>query len=87
MAGRAFEGVKLRNGLLRELDSVRLFGVVAGGQLLMGEENATSWVFCAGGGVWVDTSPGGRWPSAVKVAGRAALRFPWRREFVPGFDD
>jgi hypothetical protein len=37
--------------------------------------------------VWVDTSPGGRWPSVVKVAGRAALRFPWRREFLAGFDD
>lgn len=37
--------------------------------------------------VWVDTSSAGRWPSVMKVAGRAALRFPWRREFVPGFDD
>ena len=61
MAGRAFEGVKLRNGLLRELGPMRLFGVMAGGQLLMGEESATSWVFCAGGGLWVEPHGGGRY--------------------------
>lgn len=37
--------------------------------------------------VWVDTSSAGRWPSVMKVMGRTALRFPWRREFLPGFDD
>lgn len=37
--------------------------------------------------VWVDNSSAGRWPSVMKVSGGAALLFPWRREFLPGFDD
>lgn len=37
--------------------------------------------------VWVDTSRKGRWQSVMKAPFPAALLFPWRREFVPGFDD
>lgn len=49
-------------------------------------EKAASWPDVESW-VWVDTTPKGRWQSVVKVSGSVALRFPWRREFVPGFDD
>jgi hypothetical protein len=37
--------------------------------------------------VWVDTSRSCCWQSVMKAPFPAALLFPWRREFVPGFDD
>lgn len=94
MGARAFEGLKLRNGLLRELGPVQVLGVRCGGQLLLGDatptdalqEKAVAWPDVEAW-VWVDTSSRGRWPSVMKATGPAVLLFPWRRQFLPGFDD
>ncbi len=61
MGARAFEGLKLRNGLLRELGPVQVLGVRCGGQLLLGDESSTHWVFCHGGGLWVEPRGGARY--------------------------
>jgi len=61
MGARAFEGLKLRNGLLRELGPVQVLGVRCGGQLLLGDESSTHWVFCQGGGLWVEPRGGARY--------------------------
>lgn len=51
---RAFEGLKLRNGLMLELDGIRVSGVRAAGQLVLRDAGATHFVFCHGGGLWVE---------------------------------
>lgn len=56
MGARAFEGLKLRNGLLRELGPVQVLGVRCGGQLLLGDEG------------W---KPGCGWTRAAVAGGRA----------------
>jgi hypothetical protein len=50
------------------------------------QEKASAWSDVEAW-VWVDTSSRGLWPSVVKVTGPAVLLFPWRRQFLPGFDD
>jgi hypothetical protein len=50
------------------------------------QEKASSWGDVEAW-VWVDTSSRGRWPSVMKACGPAVLLFPWRRQFLPGFDD
>jgi quercetin dioxygenase-like cupin family protein len=63
MLDRAFEGLKLRNGLLLDLEEsgTRVYGVMCGGQLLHSEENATAFVFCIHGGLWVEPWEGDRY--------------------------
>lgn len=51
---KPFEGLKLRNGLMLELNGTRVQGVRYGGQLQLREQNATSFVFCHGGELWVE---------------------------------
>jgi len=51
---RAFEGLKLRNGLMLELDGIRVSGVRAAGQLQLRDAGATHFVFCHGGALWVE---------------------------------
>ncbi len=81
MGARAFEGLKLRNGLLRELGPVQVLGVRCGGQLLLGDEGSTHWVFCHGGGLWVEPRGGARYllqPGRSCVP-RAPRGWPCRR--------
>ena len=49
-------------------------------------EKAASWADVEAW-VWIDNSSHGRWQSVMKVVGSARLLFPWRREFLAGFDD
>jgi hypothetical protein len=79
MGARAFEGLKLRNGLLRELGPVQVLGVRCGGQLLLGDESSTHWVFCHGGGLGMESE------EVVRLLNRAGMPAQVRK-VAPGFN-
>jgi hypothetical protein len=77
--GKPFEGLKLRNGAMLDLGDTRVFGVRYGGQLRLREESATHFVFCHGGGLWVEPDGMDRYllePGMYAAVPGAAIVFP-----------
>lgn len=79
---RAFEGLKLRNGLMLELDGIRVSGVRAAGQLQLRDAGATHFVFCHGGALWVEPDEMDRY--LLEEGMYAAV--PGKVLVVPGFN-